>query len=57
MKISIIITTHNRPDFLAKVLAGYLCQVREPDEIVIADDGSGEETSAESTYGIGVSLN
>lgn len=44
MKISIIITTHNRPDFLAKVLDGYLYQVREPDEIVIADDGSGEAT-------------
>ena len=44
MKISLIATTYNRPDFLRKVLAGYLAQKRLPDEAVIADDGSGPET-------------
>ncbi|MGY8771678.1 MAG: glycosyltransferase [Pirellulales bacterium] len=44
MKISIIITTHNCPDFLTKVLDGYLHQIRKPDQIVIADEGSGEDT-------------
>lgn len=44
MRISVIITTHNRPSYLAKVLASYQHQTRPPDEIVIADDGSGPAT-------------
>lgn len=44
MKISVIITTYNRPDALKKVLDGLLCQTRIPEEIVIADDGSGHST-------------
>ena len=46
MIISVLITTFERPDFLRKVLDGYLRQVRMPDEIVIADDGSGPSTRA-----------
>lgn len=44
MKISVLITTYQRPDFLRKVLDGYAGQVRPADEIVIADDGSGPAT-------------
>ncbi|HNQ27153.1 MAG TPA: glycosyltransferase family 2 protein [Aquaticitalea sp.] len=46
MKIdtSIIISTYNSPDWLAKVLCGYNNQTYRQFEIVIADDGSGEET-------------
>ena len=44
MKISVIVTTYNRPDALKRVLDGLLCQTRLPDEIIIADDGSNEET-------------
>jgi glycosyltransferase involved in cell wall biosynthesis len=44
MRISVIVTTYNRPDALKKVLDGLLHQTRLPDEIIIADDGSGDET-------------
>jgi glycosyltransferase involved in cell wall biosynthesis len=41
---SIIFTTYNQPEWLRKVLWGYECQTEKNFEIVIADDGSGEET-------------
>ncbi len=44
MKIAVIVTTYNRPDTLVKVLYGLMKQTRLPDEIIIADDGSGKET-------------
>jgi glycosyltransferase involved in cell wall biosynthesis len=44
LKVSLIITTYNRPDYLRKVLEGVLCQNLLPDEILIADDGSDERT-------------
>ncbi|WP_158545323.1 glycosyltransferase [Bremerella cremea] len=44
MKSSVIITTHNRSYYLDKVLYGYLHQEIPPDEVVIADDGSTDET-------------
>ncbi len=45
MKVSLIITTYNRPDALKLVLKSALTQHRLPHEIVVADDGSGEETA------------
>ncbi|MDX9715218.1 MAG: glycosyltransferase family 2 protein [Dissulfurispiraceae bacterium] len=45
MKVSVIISTYNRPHYLKKVISGYLRQTRLPDEIVIADDGSTQETA------------
>ena len=46
MKIdtSIIISTYNSPEWLAKVLYGYNNQSYRNFEIVIADDGSRQET-------------
>lgn len=44
MKISVIVTTYNRPDALKKVLDGLLAQTCLPHEIIVADDGSGPET-------------
>lgn len=44
MKVSVIISTYNSPDWLEKVLWGYYMQQYKDFEIVIADDGSGEET-------------
>jgi glycosyltransferase involved in cell wall biosynthesis len=44
MKTSVIVTTYNRPDALKKVLEGLYAQTRLPDEILVADDGSGHET-------------
>lgn len=44
MKVSVIVTTYNRPDALKKVITALLSQTRPPDEILVADDGSGPET-------------
>ncbi|MBN1807531.1 MAG: glycosyltransferase family 2 protein [Planctomycetes bacterium] len=45
MKTSIIVATYNAPEYLRKVLAGFLVQTVRPHELVIADDGSGPETA------------
>ncbi|MCZ8196459.1 MAG: glycosyltransferase family 2 protein [Flavobacterium sp.] len=42
--ISIIISTYNSPEWLAKVLYGYNAQTFRNFEVVIADDGSDERT-------------
>lgn len=44
MKISVIFTTYNSPAWLEKVLWGFEMQTDSNFEVVIADDGSGEET-------------
>lgn len=44
--ISVIISTYNQPQWLLKVLHGYECQTYADIEIVIADDGSTDETKA-----------
>ncbi|GHT24500.1 glycosyl transferase [Planctomycetales bacterium] len=44
-KVSLIITTYNQPEFLRLALVSALEQTRLPDEIVVADDGSKEETA------------
>jgi glycosyltransferase involved in cell wall biosynthesis len=44
--IGVVFTTYNRPLDLARVLAGYARQTFRQFEIVIADDGSGEQTRA-----------
>lgn len=42
--ISVIITTYNRPDALRLILLALTQQTRLPNEVIIADDGSGVET-------------
>lgn len=44
MKLSVILTTYNQPEWLEKVLWGYATQDVAPDELLIADDGSDERT-------------
>jgi glycosyltransferase involved in cell wall biosynthesis len=44
MLISVIVSTYNRPDALAVVLKGLLAQTDRRFEIIVADDGSTEET-------------
>ena len=44
MKTSLIITTYNKPEALGKVLEGIGEQSHMPDEILVADDGSGPDT-------------
>jgi glycosyltransferase involved in cell wall biosynthesis len=43
---SVIISTYNQPQALELVLTGYAAQTVRDFEVVIADDGSGEETAA-----------
>jgi len=45
MKISLLISTFNRPDALALCLESVLNQRDLPDEVLIADDGSDKETT------------
>lgn len=45
MKTAVIVTTYNRPDALAVVLEGYCCQSDRDFGLIVADDGSKEETA------------
>jgi glycosyltransferase involved in cell wall biosynthesis len=42
--ISVIVTTYNRPDALRAVLTGLLAQIDRGFEVLVADDGSREDT-------------
>lgn len=44
MKVSVIVPTYNRPEALRLCLLSLTVQSRLPDEVLIADDGSGDET-------------
>ena len=44
MKTSVIFTTYNSPEWLEKVVWGFSSQTGRNFEIIIADDGSSEET-------------
>jgi glycosyltransferase involved in cell wall biosynthesis len=44
--ISVIVATYNRPKALTHVLEGLLNQSRSPEQIIVADDGSGEATQS-----------
>ncbi|MBC7963157.1 MAG: glycosyltransferase family 2 protein [Steroidobacteraceae bacterium] len=43
--IAVIISTYNSPEYLRRVLECYLLQSRLPDELIVADDGSTDETA------------
>ena len=45
MRFSVVVTTYNTPQQLDLVLCGLARQTRPPDEILVADDGSTEETA------------
>jgi glycosyltransferase involved in cell wall biosynthesis len=45
MKISVIVSTYNQPEWLRKVLHGYLSQTFCDFELLIADDGSDDRTA------------
>ena len=44
MRLTLIVTTYERPDALARVLQSVGEQSQAPDEIIVADDGSGKPT-------------
>ena len=46
MEIAVIMTTYNRPDALAAVFEAYRAQRDPAFEIIVADDGSDQETAA-----------
>jgi glycosyltransferase involved in cell wall biosynthesis len=50
MKQSVIISTYNQPEWLKKVLHGYLYQTFTDFEVLIADDGSDEKTREVIAY-------
>jgi glycosyltransferase involved in cell wall biosynthesis len=43
-RISVVVTTYNRPDALERVLSAYLSQADHDFELRVADDGSTEDT-------------
>lgn len=45
ISVALIVTTYNRPDALELVLKSALAQTRLPDEIIVADDGSRQDTA------------
>jgi glycosyltransferase involved in cell wall biosynthesis len=45
VKLTLVITTYERPDALSAVLASVAAQSRLPDEVIVADDGSGPATA------------
>ncbi|MBJ6725945.1 glycosyltransferase family 2 protein [Geomesophilobacter sediminis] len=45
LSVGVIVSTYNSPAYLARVLEGYRLQSRYPDELIVADDGSGPETA------------
>lgn len=44
MRLSVILSTYNQPEWLEKVLWGYAAQSHRDFEVVIADDGSTDDT-------------
>jgi glycosyltransferase involved in cell wall biosynthesis len=42
--VTLIVNTYNQPEYLARVLAGVTRQTQLPEEVLLADDGSEEET-------------
>lgn len=46
MRTSLVIVTYERPEALARVLASVEAQTRPPDEVIVADDGSGPAVAA-----------
>ncbi|MEC9343308.1 MAG: glycosyltransferase family 2 protein [Pseudomonadota bacterium] len=44
MRISVIVSTYNAPQWLEKALTGFACQSDTDFELLVADDGSGPDT-------------
>lgn len=44
MAVSVLVSTYRKPTYLALVLRGYAVQTDRDFELVVADDGSGDET-------------
>lgn len=51
LTISVIIPAYNAADTLGKCLEGLNAQSRQPDELIVVDDGSADDTCAVATQG------
>ena len=52
MRISVVIPTYNRAGSVGEAIESALAQTREPDQVVVVDDGSTDDTSSIlSTFG------
>ena len=45
MRVALVVTTYNWPEALGLILASVRGQSRLPDEVIVADDGSGADTA------------
>ncbi len=45
MRVSVVVSTYNRPLALARVLESLAAQTELPTEVIVADDGSGPQTT------------
>jgi glycosyltransferase involved in cell wall biosynthesis len=45
MRVGVVLSTYNRPDYLRLAAEGYSRQTRRPDRILVADDGSDAMTA------------
>jgi glycosyltransferase involved in cell wall biosynthesis len=44
-ELTLVVNTYEQPEFLRRVLKGVASQTEPPDELILADDGSSEETA------------
>ena len=44
LRVSVLIPTYNRAEFLSEAIESLLTQTRVPDEIIVVDDGSTDDT-------------
>ena len=50
MRVSVLVSTYNAPEWLEKVIWGYTVQTHQDFELLVADDGSTEQTAARLEY-------
>jgi glycosyltransferase involved in cell wall biosynthesis len=45
MRVGVVLSTYNQPEYLRLAIEGYHLQTRRPDRVLVADDGSGPATA------------